>query len=135
MFGYLSASSMAPSEGFHLFSELQRARRNFVLESELHAVYLVTPLSICYQMPDIDWFVFLKLWESLPKSMQRVGELIGVKEVFLMRAMRGPIRTDEKSMRIYKRYKLYWIIIFKFLLGFDLGCIFLDFMLHLLYKN
>lgn len=102
----VSASSMAPSEGFHLFSELQRARRSFVLESELHAVYLVTPLSVCYQMPDIDWFVFLKLWESMPKSMQRVGELVGVKETFLMRAMRGQIRADEKSMRIYKRYEL-----------------------------
>lgn len=100
----LSASSMAPSEGFHLFSELQRARRNFVLDSELHAVYLVTPLSVCYQIPDIDWFVYLKLWESLQKPMQRVGELVGIKEPFLLRAMRGQ-RSDEKSVRIYKRYE------------------------------
>lgn len=97
---------MAPSEGFHLFTELQRARQNFVLESELHAVYLVTPLSVIYQMPDIDWLVFLKFWESMSKSMRRVGELVGVKEAFLMRAMRGHIRADEKSMRIYKRYGL-----------------------------
>lgn len=97
---------MAPGEGFHLFTELQKARRNFVLESELHAVYLVTPLSVCYQMPDMDWFIFLKLWESMPKSMQRVGELVGVKEAFLMRAVRTHIRSDEKSLRIYKRYEL-----------------------------
>lgn len=122
MFGYRLASSMAPSEGFHLFSELQRARRNFVLESELHAVYLVTPLSVCYQMPDIDWFVFLKVWESLPKSMQRVGELVGVKEAFLMRAMRGPIRTDEKSMRIYKRYELYHILLHSYYTGKKMEC-------------
>lgn len=100
---------MSPSDGFHLFSELQKARRSFVLESELHAVYLVTPLSVCYQMPDVDWFVFMKLWESLPKSMQRVGELVGVKESFLMRAMRGHIRDDEKNMRIHKRYDFYFV--------------------------
>lgn len=97
------ASSMPPNEGFILFSELQKARQSFVLESELHAVYLVTPFSVCYQLQDIDWLAFLDMWEKLSTSMQRVGELVGVKESFLVKAMRGNSKLDHRSLQIHKR--------------------------------
>lgn len=74
-----------------------------MLDSDLHAVYLVTPFSVCSQISDIDWFIFFNVWEKMSKSMQRVGEIVGVKESFLVRAMRGGARIDEKSARIYKR--------------------------------
>ena len=35
------ASSLGPDEGLKVFSELQRARQCFVLENELHIIYLV----------------------------------------------------------------------------------------------
>ena len=35
------ASALAPDEGLAVFAELQKARRCFVLENELHLVYLV----------------------------------------------------------------------------------------------
>lgn len=97
------ASSMPPGDGFLLFSELQKSRQNFVLESELHAVYLVTPFSVCYQLQDIDWLAYLDMWEKLPSAMRRVGELVGVKESFLVKAMRS--RTlDFKLLQVHKRY-------------------------------
>lgn len=96
------ASSMPPEDGFLLFSELQKSRQNFVLESELHAVYLVTPFSVCYQLQDIDWLAYLDMWEKLPSAMRRVGELVGVKESFLVKAMRS--RTlDFKLLQVHKR--------------------------------
>lgn len=96
------ASSMPPGDGFLLFSELQKARQNFVLESELHAVYLVTPFSVCYQLQDIDWLAYLDMWEKLPSAMRRVGEMVGVKESFLVKAMRS--RTlDYKLLQVHKR--------------------------------
>lgn len=97
------ASSMPPGEGFLLFTELQKARQSFVLESELHAVYTVTPFSVCYQLNDINWLLYLDLWEKLSVSMQRVGELVGVKESFLVRAMRGNNKLDHRTMQIHKR--------------------------------
>lgn len=97
------ASSMPPSDGFFLFSELQKARQNFVIETELHAVYLVTPLSVCYQLQDLDWLFYLDMWEKLSKSMQRVGELVGVKESFLVKAMRGVSNLDNRTLQIHKR--------------------------------
>lgn len=95
-------SSMPPGDGFLLFSELQKSRQCFVLESELHAVYLVTPFSVCYQMNDIDWMFFLDMWEKIPTAMRRVGEMVGVKESFLVKAVRGH-KLDFKVLQIHKR--------------------------------
>lgn len=97
------AASMPPADGFLLFSELQKSRQNFVLESELHAVYLVTPFSVCYQMVDLDWLGYLDMWERLPAAMQRVGEMVGVRESFLVRAMRGH-KLEYKALQIHKRF-------------------------------
>ena len=36
------ASALSPDEGLAVFAELQKARRCFVLENELHVIYLVS---------------------------------------------------------------------------------------------
>ena len=36
------ASALSPDEGLAVFVELQKARKNFVLENELHIVYMVS---------------------------------------------------------------------------------------------
>lgn len=96
------ASSMPPSDGFFLFSELQKARQSFVLENELHAVYLVTPLSVCYQLQEIDWLFYLDLWEKLSESMKRVGRLVGVTETFMVNAYRRG-KLDGRTLQLHKR--------------------------------
>lgn len=70
----------------------------------MHAIYLVTPYSVCNQMNDIDWLLFLDLWEKLPASLQRVGELVGIKDSFIVKAMRAIKRVDYKLMQIHKRF-------------------------------
>lgn len=96
------SSSLPPGDGIMLFSELQKSRKNFVLDTELHAVYLVTPYSVCNPLQDIDWLLFLDIWERLPSSMKRVGELIGIKESFFVRAMRNT-NLDQNLLQIHKR--------------------------------
>uniref|UniRef100_A0A182QX53 DNA polymerase theta n=1 Tax=Anopheles farauti TaxID=69004 RepID=A0A182QX53_9DIPT len=100
------AASLPPKDGFLLFSELQRARQCFVLESELHAIYLVTPYSVAYQWQQIDWMDFLDLWEKLPGAAKRVGELVGVRESFMVRAMRGGggSSVDYRTLQVHKRF-------------------------------
>ncbi|EDV42218.1 uncharacterized protein Dana_GF17871 [Drosophila ananassae] len=98
------ASSMPPTDGLLLFAELQKSRRCFVLESELHAVYLVTPYTVCYQLQDLDWLIYLDMWEKLNPAMKKVGELVGVKESFLVKAMRGQTNLDYKQMQVHKRF-------------------------------
>lgn len=94
---------MPPTDGIILLSELQKSRRCFVLESELHAVYLVTPYSVCYQLQNIDWLQYLDMWEKLSSAEKKVGELVGIKESFIVKAMRGQNKLDFKLLQIHKR--------------------------------
>lgn len=98
------SSSLPPADGLVLFSELQKSRRCFVLESELHAVYLVTPYSVSYQLHDLDWLMFLEFWEKLTPAMRKVGEIVGVSEAFLVKAMRGQSKLDDRQIKIHKRF-------------------------------
>lgn len=97
------SSSMPPKDGFLLFSELQKARQNFVLESDLHAIYLVTPFSVAYQLQEIDWVHFEEIYEKLPDVMKRVGTMVGVSETCLCKAIRGKQGSDWGDQQIHKR--------------------------------
>lgn len=98
------ASSVPPNEGIFLFSELQKARQNFVLETDLHAVYLVTPFSVCNQLQEIDWMHFMDKWDDLSASMQHVGKLVGVSVAFIAKAStRGISTLDSHALKVHKR--------------------------------
>lgn len=44
------ASSLSPDEGLRVLRDLERARRCFVLENELHLIYQVTPVYVSTQV-------------------------------------------------------------------------------------
>ena len=60
------------------------------------------------QSDNIDWYQYMCMWESLSPDMRRVAELVGVKEGFLARAVRGRILTKTieqvRLVDIHKRY-------------------------------
>ncbi|XP_076390192.1 DNA polymerase theta isoform X3 [Megachile rotundata] len=97
------AASIPPREGLFLLEELQKARRCFVLDTELHVVYLVTPVNSGSQIGAIDWMTFLELWKMLSESERRVGQLVGVEERFLTSAIKGIVRPG-KSLNIHRRF-------------------------------
>ncbi|KMQ92613.1 dna polymerase theta-like protein [Lasius niger] len=97
------AASIPPREGLFLFEELQKARRCFVLDTELHVIYLVTPLSAGCQIGTVDWMVFHELWNTMSESERRVGKLVGVEERFVMSAIKGVVKPG-KSLNIHKRF-------------------------------
>ncbi|KAJ8675482.1 hypothetical protein QAD02_011268 [Eretmocerus hayati] len=97
------AASIAPRDGLLLFEELQRARKCFVLDTELHVVYLVTPFSSAGQIGPVDWMTFMDLWRSLSESERRVGQLVGVEERFLGSAMRGVVKSG-KTLNVHRRF-------------------------------
>ncbi|XP_055424309.1 DNA polymerase theta isoform X2 [Bubalus kerabau] len=100
------SSSLSPVDTLDIFSDLQRAMKGFVLENDLHIVYLVTP--VFEDWTTIDWYRFFCLWEKLPASMKRVAELVGVEEGFLARCVKGNLvaRTERqhRQMAIHKRF-------------------------------
>lgn len=99
------SSAMPPKDGIFLFAELQKARQNFVLECDLHAIYLVTPISVTNQLKDLDWSHFFNLYEALPEVMKRVGTMVGVKELFFVKGITGRIKEqlDYHDLAIHKR--------------------------------
>ncbi|KYO22450.1 DNA polymerase theta isoform B [Alligator mississippiensis] len=100
------SSSLSPMEALEIFADLQRAMKGFVLENDLHIVYLVTP--VYEEWTTIDWYQFFCLWEKLPASMKRVAELVGIEEGFLARSVKGKIivKTEKqhRQMAIHKRF-------------------------------
>ncbi|XP_051005844.1 DNA polymerase theta [Acomys russatus] len=100
------SSSLSPADTLDIFADLQRAMKGFVLENDLHIVYLVTP--VFEDWIGIDWYRFFCLWEKLPASMKRVAELVGVEEGFLARCVKGKVvaRTERqhRQMAIHKRF-------------------------------
>ncbi|XP_049641821.1 DNA polymerase theta [Suncus etruscus] len=100
------SSSLSPTDTLDIFADLQRAMKGFVLENDLHIVYLVTPMF--EEWTSIDWYRFFCLWEKLPTSMKRVAELVGIEEGFLARCVKGKVvaRTERQNrqMAIHKRF-------------------------------
>jgi DNA polymerase theta len=97
------SSSLPPKDGFLLFSELQKSRQNFVLESELHAIYLVTPFSVAYQLNNVDWVCYEDILDKLPDMMKRVGEMVGVSHNYLLKMITGRDVNDWRAQQIHKR--------------------------------
>lgn len=63
----------------------------------------MTPYSICDYWT-VDWMRFFTIWENLPENLQKIGELIGIEDRFLIKAMRGTINlnADDFVSSIYK---------------------------------
>jgi DNA polymerase theta len=83
------ASSLAPDEGIVVYKELQKARRCFVLESDLHVLYQVTPIYLSDTLRDLSWLEYLNMWNDLGAGEKYVGSLVGIDEAFIFRAMTG----------------------------------------------
>ncbi|KAM9856985.1 DNA polymerase theta [Aulostomus maculatus] len=100
------SSSLSPPEALSIFADLQRAMKGFVLENDLHILYLITPLYV--EWTTIDWYQFFCQWEQLSSSMKRVAELVGIQEGFLARSVSGKLiaKTEKqrRQMAIHKRF-------------------------------
>ncbi|XP_015110592.1 DNA polymerase theta [Diachasma alloeum] len=97
------AASVPPKDGLFLFEELQKARKCFVLDTELHVIYLVTPINSSSLIGQIDWYIFLNIWRDISDSERRVGQLVGVSETFILRATTGNVRQG-KTLDVHKRF-------------------------------
>ncbi|XP_061336496.1 helicase and polymerase-containing protein TEBICHI [Gastrolobium bilobum] len=88
-------SSLCPEESLIVLADLSRAREGFVLASDLHLVYLVTPINVDVEP---DWELYYERFVKLSPLDQSVGNRIGVTEPFLMHMAHGaPIHASNKS--------------------------------------
>ncbi|XP_062201875.1 helicase and polymerase-containing protein TEBICHI isoform X2 [Phragmites australis] len=85
-------SSLNPEESLVVLDDLSRAREGFVLASDLHLVYLVTPINVDVEP---DWELYYERFMQLSSLEQSVGNRVGVMEPFLMHMAHGvamPVR-------------------------------------------
>ncbi|RCV18574.1 hypothetical protein SETIT_3G311900v2 [Setaria italica] len=85
-------SSLNPEESLVVLDDLSRAREGFVLASDLHLVYLVTPINVDLEP---DWELYYERFMQLSSLEQSVGNRVGVIEPFLMHMAHGaamPVR-------------------------------------------
>ncbi|CAD6343940.1 unnamed protein product [Miscanthus lutarioriparius] len=79
-------SSLNPEESLVVLDDLSRAREGFVLASDLHLVYLVTPINVGLEP---DWELYYERFMQLASLEQSVGNRVGVIEPFLMHMAHG----------------------------------------------
>ncbi|ETN46287.1 uncharacterized protein HMPREF1541_00471 [Cyphellophora europaea CBS 101466] len=103
------SSALTPEDGIFVHAEMQRALASFVMESEMHTLYLFTPIPSPTQPSEIDWPTFQKHLDRLSESDIRALGLVGVSPSKVIRlAVSGaqlPENTPEEVniARIYRR--------------------------------
>ncbi|VDM97913.1 unnamed protein product, partial [Onchocerca ochengi] len=79
--------------------------RSLALDTELHLLYLVTPLhNDSIWMNYIDWNVYYDIWSKLPTRLQKVGKMIGICDSFILGKIQGRQATETGSMQIHLRF-------------------------------
>lgn len=72
------ASSLTPTDGIFVHSEMRRALESFVMDGEMHIFYLFTPVQTT-ALGDISWPVFRDQMEDLDESGMRALRCVGIK--------------------------------------------------------
>ncbi|WZZ24165.1 hypothetical protein YC2023_007566 [Brassica napus] len=94
-------SSLCPEESLIVLDDLLRSREGLVMASDLHLVYLVTPINVGVE-PNWEYERFMEL----SPLEQSVGNRVGVVEPFLMRMAHGATgRTLNKPQDVKKNLR------------------------------
>ncbi|KAH9571445.1 hypothetical protein CY35_02G094300 [Sphagnum magellanicum] len=87
-------SSLSPEESLVVFEDLVKAREGFVLASDLHLLYEVTPT---YVDLEPDWTAYYQHFVELSPIDQAVANRVGVVEPFLLRMAHGVPIMEQRS--------------------------------------
>ncbi|KID91185.1 helicase and polymerase containing protein tebichi [Metarhizium guizhouense ARSEF 977] len=103
------ASAIDPDDGVFFHKELVKALRAFVMDGEMHILYVFTPVHDFGTT--VNWQVFRNEMECLDESGIRVLQFLGIKPTSIIRLAQGAIlketTTEEKRIaRVYRRFYL-----------------------------
>ncbi|KAI8965957.1 P-loop containing nucleoside triphosphate hydrolase protein [Daldinia sp. FL1419] len=102
-------SSLDPDDGVFIHREMQRALRAFVMDGEMHILYMFTPVHDDSVI--IDWRVFRSEMEGLDDSGLRVMTFLGLKPTQVIKMAQGgtlkeTTPEEKETARIYRRFYL-----------------------------
>ncbi|XP_024005041.1 helicase and polymerase-containing protein TEBICHI isoform X2 [Eutrema salsugineum] len=96
-------SSLCPEESLIVLDDLLRARDGLVMASDLHLVYLVTPINVGVEP---NWELYYERFMELSPLEQSVGNRVGVVEPFLMRMAHGAtVRSLNRPQDVKKNFR------------------------------
>lgn len=103
------ASALTPDDGLFVYAEMQRALSSFVMESEMHSLYLFTPIPSPSQPFEIQWPAFRDHVDMMSEPDLRAFGLIGISPMLINRlAISGGSLPETTSIeaaivRTYRR--------------------------------
>lgn len=77
------ASGIDPDDGAFVHKELTRALKAFVMDGELHILYMLTPVQDFGAA--VNWRIFRNAMDSLDESGLRVLTFLGIKPTAIMK--------------------------------------------------
>ncbi|KAJ6446271.1 helicase and polymerase containing protein tebichi [Purpureocillium lavendulum] len=103
------ASAIDPDDGVFVHRELTKALRAFVMDGEMHILYVFTPVQDFGVI--VNWQVFRNEMELLDESGLRVMNFLGIKPTSILKLARGASlkenTSEEKELaRVYRRFYL-----------------------------
>ncbi|KIV89160.1 hypothetical protein PV10_08751 [Exophiala mesophila] len=102
------ASGLSPEDGVFVYSDLQRAIESFVMDGDLHIIYLFTPVQTM-GLAEISWVTFRNQLDLLDDSGLRAMRLIGVDPALVNRLVNsgGVLKENTpeeiRISRVYRR--------------------------------
>ncbi|KAL7798057.1 hypothetical protein V8C37DRAFT_368520 [Trichoderma ceciliae] len=103
------ASSVDPYDGIFIHAELTKTLKAFVMDGEMHILYVFTPVQDFGII--VNWQVFRNEMDALDESGLRVLGFLGIKPTAVLKLARGvPLKEntpEEKELaRVYRRFYL-----------------------------
>ncbi|KAH0499392.1 hypothetical protein TgHK011_006592 [Trichoderma gracile] len=103
------ASSVDPYDGVFIHAELTKTLKAFVMDGEMHILYVFTPVQDFGIV--VNWQVFRNEMDALDESGLRVLRFLGIKPTDVLKLARGvPLKEntpEEKDLaRVYRRFYL-----------------------------
>ncbi|KAL3418972.1 DEAD/DEAH box helicase [Phlyctema vagabunda] len=103
----ITASSLAPNDGLFVNRELRKALQAFVMDSDMHVLYIFTPVQA--MQAKADWQVFRREIDAMDESSLRVMSFIGIKPSMVNKmaqggSMKESTPGEEELSRMYRRF-------------------------------
>nr|CAD2208053.1 unnamed protein product [Meloidogyne enterolobii] len=100
------ASSLDLRTALQVFDGLKKAMQSICLDTELHMLYLVTPVNnLAINENSINWNFFHKQWTRLSEERRRVAYRIGISEEFFMQKLGGrSFPRDHPLLNLHVRF-------------------------------
>ncbi|NWH82789.1 HELQ Helicase, partial [Piaya cayana] len=88
-----------------LYRELKKGLEGLVLESNLHLLYLATPYDMTSNCSP-DWIIYLRQFSQLSAAEQKVADIVGVPESFIIRKASGQAIRKKVDSAVVNRFYL-----------------------------